>query len=144
LWKYIEKAGMENTFYCDTDGLIVNAEGRSRFSSGCFGRGLGQLKVECEATGGVLRAPKDYDFGDRHKTKGLTRNAILQEDGSYVDLQWPKLGMLLEDGVLEGYRNRVVRKVLRRSYDKGTVTASGRVVPFRFSEPVECEGRLPF
>lgn len=144
LWEYVEKAGLENVYYCDTDSLLVNDAGRKRLEKEVVGAGLGQLKVECEATGGVLRAPKDYDFGDRHKTKGLTRNAILQEDGSYIDLQWPKLGMLLEDGVLEGYRNRVVRKVLRRSYDKGTVTASGRVVPFRFSEPVECEGRLPF
>lgn len=144
LWKCLLKAGIENVFYCDTDSLIVNAAGEKRLGPGCFRPGLGRLKVECRSTGGNLRAPKDYDFGDLHKIKGLTRNAILQEDGSYVDLQWPKLGMMLEDGKLEGYYNRVVHKHLKRSYDKGTVTASGRVEPFRLSEPVECEGRLPF
>jgi hypothetical protein len=144
LWDYIQKAGVENVYYCDTDSLLVNDAGRGRLESRCFGAGLGRLKVECESVGGVLRAPKDYDLDDRHKVKGITRNAVLQDDGSYVDLQWPKLSMMLEDGILEGYRNRVVRKVLKRTYDKGIVTASGRVVPFRFSEPVACEGRLPF
>jgi len=134
LWEYMETAGLDHVYYCDTDSLLVDSIGRRRLADDIDPDRLGALKVETEADGGEIRSLKDYTFGDKHKTKGLTRNAVELDEGLYRDLHWPKLMGMLEQGRLAGYQNRIVYKRLNRKYDKGTVTSSGRVVPLEFDE----------
>lgn len=134
LWKFIEAAGPEHVYYCDTDSLIVDRAGRANLRRYIDPDRLGWLKVVDKSRQVHIRALKDYTFGKRKVTKGLSPAAVEQPDGTFLDLHWPKLMGVVGNGRRSGYKNRIVRKRLHRGYDKGTIMDGGRVVPFRLAE----------
>ena len=144
LWSYIEKAGYEHVYYMDTDSLLVDDAGLENLAGVIHPSRLGRLGIELQADKAEIRSPKDYQIGDRHKIKGLTRNARQVSDTDYDDLQWPKLRGLLEEGRTSGYANTIVRKQLRRNYCKGDVLPSGQVKPWVYAEGETQGGELPF
>lgn len=131
---YINRAGQGHVYYVDTDSLLVDRAGLARLSPALSDSALGRLKTEGSAARVTIRCPKDYDFGEKKRLKGISKAARKNRDGSYTDIHWPKLIGLLGRGITEGYHTTVVRKRLTRTYDKGIVTASGAVEPFRLEE----------
>lgn len=63
LWNAMEKAGMENVFYCDTDSLFTNREGFERLKQEGLidSKRLGALDMEKEGRL-ILHGAKDYVF----------------------------------------------------------------------------------
>lgn len=53
LYKLMQKAGLENVWYCDTDSIITSTKMET-------GEGLGELKLEYEVLEGVFLQPKAY------------------------------------------------------------------------------------
>lgn len=148
LWKYIETAGLSNVYYCDTDSLYVNEEGFRRLDKAGLidERKLGLLKLERVCREMVLYGCKDYEFVEEHsgkkkvKMKGVSKSAVEIEPDEhgrkrFVVTQWVGVSEGLRKQSLEEYANRLVVKTLKREYDKGIVTPSGRVEPFRLDEP---------
>ena len=151
LFYLCEVAGFENVFYMDTDSLLVNEEGRRRLEPHIHPDRLGALKVEKELPWAELYGPKDYKFPHVTKIKGIRKNAHVMTEPEIRDYlrergedeneapnwvgrcfrqdQFRSLVGALREGETATMRIRPVVKRLRRNYQKGVVTPSGRVTP---------------
>ncbi len=132
LWKLIEEAGLENTYYCDTDSLIVTETGYKQLERYLDNTRLGYLKLEgVEATLQIYGA-KEYTYGSEVKHKGVPHNAKEVTLGVWEYQQfrgaksWANSGMPV--GV-EVYNKTKQRKTI---YDKGSINPDGTVTPLSF------------
>ena len=132
LWELITAAGRENVFYVDTDSLIVNEAGQAGLQQFYAPDDLGGLHLEKIASKVIIFGLKDYAVEGRRRVKGLKSGAIKVGEQSFIELKWERFHSALAHGRMEDYRIRLSPKVMKLPYDKGTVTASGRVEPFRF------------
>jgi hypothetical protein len=130
LWNILERAGRENVYYCDTDCVVVNAEGRDRLNAMIDPDALGMLKVEGEYEEIELRGPKDYRLGDSVKIKGVKKNALWLAPNIAQQEQWSSLKGWLNKGSTGGPTTTTIQKELKRIYKKGTVSKNGTVQPF--------------
>jgi DNA polymerase type B, organellar and viral len=133
LYSYMEKAGLENCFYCDTDSLIVNEEGYQRLQEYIDPTKLGYLKLEKQSEEVTIYGCKDYEFGHEIKTKGVPRKATLLEQGRWSYLQFQGFISWLNDGAMgKPYATtRIKRRVSK--YSKGVVSDNGKVTPIRIN-----------
>jgi len=131
LWNLIDQAGLSNCFYCDTDSIIVNATGLKNLRPKLHHDQLGLLKIEGQARRVVLRGAKHYTFGSDTRIKGIPRKTKQNKDGSYTYTHFPGIISELRQGITEDYRIGSQTKRLTGLYDKGIVSKSGRVLPFR-------------
>ncbi len=134
LWKYIEKAGLDNVFYVDTDSLIVNTRGYERLRDCISPAELGALKLEQCACGGVIRGAKDYDFGNKTVHKGLSARAEKLSPDRWRQLHFPGFRSDAKTGIDKPYAIRKVIKEFSRDYEKGIVDKNGCVHPFYLEE----------
>lgn len=132
LWLMIERAGPENVLYVDTDSLLVTHVGLERLTDLIKLADLGALKVEGVYNHVEIYGCKDYVFGTKTKIKGIRKKAALIAPGVYEQERWSSLRGMLRDASLNRPTTRMVRKYLRRQYDKGTVLESGRIVPLHY------------
>lgn len=133
LWRGMCLAGRENVLYVDTDSLVVNLEGLARMDAVLGEDELGAWTVEHRFQEITLYGPKDYEFGDKKRTKGVRRNAEwLAEDHVRQD-KFEGFRGLLRAGSLDAPIVSKVEKHLAREYLKGTVGQDGRVEPFVLS-----------
>jgi len=130
LWDYIEKAGLENVLYCDTDSLFVTSEGYKRLQPFISDTELGKLKIEKVSDRIRINGAKDYEFAGEVKLKGVKKDAKKIDENTFEQIQFVRTrGNLLKHRV-KGVVLKVVRKRLNRQYDKGEVTPSGWVKPY--------------
>ena len=134
LWRYFELAGRENVYYCDTDSLYVSDTGLSRLRGELDPHALGSLKIEGQAPSAHFRAPKDYDFGQASKVKGIRVRARLIEPGVYEQEQFASYDTMLAAGVEGAIDVTTVRKRLRRDARGSDATAGGWRRPFVLRE----------
>lgn len=130
LLRYIQIAGWEHVYYCDTDSLFVDWTGREKLEPYHNDTKLGWIKLEKEAEILQIFAPKDYKFGDIVKKKGIKKDSVALDDRTYKVQVWPKLNGCIREGILDRYKNIERLKVLKRQYTKGWILPDGRVVPF--------------
>jgi len=130
LWLLMQRAGLKNCFYCDTDSIILNRLGLENLIPKIKPDQLGMLKIEAEARRVHIRGAKNYTFGGDVKIKGIPRSAKQNKDGSYTYVHFPGIISELRQGIKEDYRIETQTKRLTGKYDKGIVTQSGRVKPF--------------
>lgn len=121
-------------YYCDTDSLLVDTEGARRLAGAVDVERLGALKVEGVFDEVELWGPKDYRFGTKERHKGVRGNATWLDASTVRQQKWSSLRGLLQGGDLTAPVTRDVTKHLRRTYEKGRVTAGGFVVPWRFPQ----------
>ncbi|MBA7693832.1 hypothetical protein ES703_102421 [subsurface metagenome] len=133
LWDLILIAGIENCFYCDTDSLFVNEEGKRRLQHLLHETKLGSLKLEQIADSVDIRGCKDYKLGKVEKIKGIKKDAIKLSENLYQQTKFYKFRSLLRKGILDAPLTETITKELKREYLKGTVLPNGRVIPFSFS-----------
>jgi hypothetical protein len=144
LWSLMQKAGLKNVYYTDTDSLIVNSTGYKALqrSGDIDPDRLGALKVEYIVESAIFRGSKDYEVrnvvwppkdegmnvehikGVSHRAERVGRDTYEQDHF----FSWDYLAARDHDGYIDVER---MRKHLARDYDKGTVTESGRVEPIR-------------
>jgi hypothetical protein len=132
LFSYIEQAGRQNVFYCDTDSLFVNTEGFERLKNKIDPGLLGYLKLEKESSDVYLHAPKDYVFGEERKQKGVKKGAIClnEEYTEFEQQQWPKVMGQIRKGNLATYQTKKMIKKLSRNYTKGLINEDNTISPF--------------
>lgn len=129
LWNLMMTAENQNVFYCDTDSLFVNGSGRTKLRHFIDASTLGALKEECVHQWVVIRGLKDYETPIGSKTKGAKASAKWLETNVLEQEQWSSLPGLIRSGDVRAPTTKVVRKTLRRIYDKGVVSLSGVVSP---------------
>lgn len=134
LWTLREVALPENCFYCDTDSLFVNQAGYTRLESHMEPDRLGGLKVEAVGAELEIQAPKVYRLGDTWKRKGIRKDALEVEPGTFeqdrfasfrTQFRWP--------GGEPYHTTRVRRQLSYRLYD-GVADAFGQVTPVSASD----------
>lgn len=130
LWKAAKQAGLENVWYCDTDSLVVNLEGYTRLTDQLDQHKLGSLALEKRLTQLTIHGCKDYTFDSVTRTKGVRANALWTGPNSVVQDQFVGLRGLLRRGNLSAPLVFSQTKTLKRHYDKGRVSSSGRVTPW--------------
>ncbi|RLF07872.1 MAG: hypothetical protein DRJ64_02130 [Thermoprotei archaeon] len=130
LWRLMKIAGLDNVYYVDTDSLLVNEEGFKRLKDYINDYELGKLKLEFETDYICIRGVKDYNFKFKNRIKGIKENAIKIDDNTYIQKQFLKTRSLLNEKISGVAVVKNVTKKLKRKYDKGIVTESGRVIPF--------------
>jgi len=134
LWWLMEKVGRENVFYVDTDSMIFERKYLPRLENAMDDSKLGYLKVIRESDHLVLHGPKDYEFGDAVKRKGIRSDAPESPVGVFTQHQYPSFIGLLRDRCYDRVPVRQVRKELHRRYDKGSVDVDGGVTPWELTE----------
>lgn len=131
LWEYIETAGLENVYYCDTDSIFTNKVGHDRVAALLHPTELGKMKVEETATTLEIRNPKDYTFGDKTRRKGVRKDSVQKDKNTWMVVQWPSFtGAMRLPGV---YENLVRYKHLDPYYKKAWVLPNGDTVPLSFN-----------
>lgn len=133
LWRLMSLAGKGNYFYCDTDSLIVNAEGLKRLRSEMSDTALGKLKTVETMQRMAIYGLKDYETGQKVVTKGIRSNAEKLSPGVYKQDRWPSIQGMLRSGKGEVYTVEKTVKHLSRTYEKGIVNNDGTISPFVLS-----------
>lgn len=131
LWRLIEKVGVKNLYYCDTDSLIVNTKGYKKVAQDLHPDLIGKLKVEDTTTRLIIRGAKNYTFGKKVVIKGISTKARQVSKNTYEMQHFPTPVQELRDGLKEDYRIQTIRKTLTGKYEKGNVSKSGRVTPYK-------------
>jgi len=131
LWQAIIKAGRENCLYCDTDSLVVTRDGYERLRDSIDATRLGAWKLERKLSTVTLHGPKDYQFDDKKKVKGVRHNAKWLSDSLISQDYFVGFKGLLRAKSLDAPIVFTIQKKLSRVYTKGTVTPSGHVLPLR-------------
>lgn len=139
LWEYIKTAGRQNVFYCDTDSLITNEEGKKRLHKFIKPFTLGYFKILEEADSFTIRGAKDYTFGSRSKTKGIRKDAQQIDEDTFRQVEFPGYLSELRKGLRPTYYIRYTTKRLTRKYEKGEVQPDGSVKPFELSQKIMTE-----
>lgn len=134
LWKAIEKAGIENVFYCDTDSLFVNMQGMQRLHDEMDEYELGALKIEKKEYYLEINAPKDYVLGNEVKLKGISSKWQTKDGTTYTGDRFGQPISQLKTGSLNDVYIYKSQKVLKREYKKGIVNQDGSVSPFTIGE----------
>ena len=124
------KAGVENTFYIDTDSLTVNEKGFNNLVDELDEFELGKLQVQEIANKVEIRGAKDYKFGDKEKIKGIRKDAIYLGNNQYSQLHFMKTRSMMRLGIQNRAIMKRVTKKLKRVYDKGQVLESGYIEPY--------------
>lgn len=131
LWRLIQRAGWENTYYCDTDSLIVNGEGLLNLIPLLHPHRLGALKVEEWGEHLLIRGPKDYIIGGKEVRKGIPSKAVEVRPNVFQVETWPGLVSHLGRGELDTFHNKVILKELSYEVNWGELGEDGRVGPYR-------------
>jgi len=129
LWSYMERLGIENIFYCDTDSIITNDVGWDILKDEIHPTKLGALALEKASNNLIIRGAKDYQFGDGRVIKGVPKNAKLVKPNSYEYLQFEGFKTWVNRGASGSPRTWTQTKTKKSSYDKGIVQPNGKVKP---------------
>ena len=132
LWQLMQKAGRENVFYCDTDSLMVNADGYDNLKHLIDPYKLGALKLEWESENFQINGLKDYVIDGKRKAKGIRKDAIEVSPGVFRQVKFRGIMGMLRDNDLDNIHISQVEKHLNRKYLKGVVQDSGKVEPLRY------------
>jgi hypothetical protein len=134
LWTIIKKAGLENVYYCDTDGVIVNQEGYENLSDLVKPHELGYLSIKKVSGELEVVNAKHYRMGGDLKIKGIRKDARRLDDFTFEQTQFLKTRGMWRRRLTDAAYSRVVIKRLTSAYDKGVVDADGHVHPFVLDE----------
>lgn len=133
LWKLIERSGLENVLYTDTDSIITNYGGYSSLIPYLSSDELGALKLEGKSQILTIRGCKDYRFGEETHIKGVPKSARELEPGLWEYEQFRGAKTWLKQGLPSGVEVYTKLKSRRGIYDKGEILSSGRVTAWRLS-----------
>jgi len=127
LYWLMKAAGVGNVYYCDTDSLIVNEEGKRRLERWVNKDKLGYLKIEAAGNRIEIRGLKDYSFANITKIKGVKKHAKKIGENTFEQFKHLRLAESLKHNALNKvlWRKEIVN--LRRIYKKGRVRADGWV-----------------
>lgn len=142
LLEAIERAGAEHVVYCDTDSVIVDAEGHRRMSRGRMPASLEGLRLKGEHARALILGPRQVVLGDELRVAGLPRKAVRRSETEFEAELWESLSSTLGRG--KTAEVRVQRRTIRlRGTDHRRVhLEDGRTEPIRLSMPANGADRL--
>lgn len=133
IWGMMQRAGLDNVYYCDTDSVWCNEKGAVNLTDMMHPTLLGRLKVEGIHTEVIIHGPKDYMLDGKARIKGIKKKASCIGPGLYEQDKFTTLIGLLRRGDLTAPVVSRLTKQLRREYTKGIVNTDGRISPLSLS-----------
>lgn len=130
LWLIMQKIGIENVYYCDTDSIKIQESNMYKLSDIIDPDKLGMLKVESKYSSLTINAAKDYVTDEARRLKGVPRNAEKIDDNTWKYSQFSRQITHMREHNNEYFKVSQVTKHLSRIYTKGKVGKDGRVTPF--------------
>lgn len=127
----MEAVGRPRVVYVDTDSLFVTSGRPGPSWAALEGRGLGQAKLERTIRALTIHGLKDYQADGVRKLKGVRAAAVEVEPGVFTQETFEGLKGALARGDVGRQLIRETRKVLDRTYHKGTFQADGTIRPYR-------------
>lgn len=137
--KFKELVKLIDVYYCDTDSLFVSKKGFDRLKQlGYIGEELGQLKNELgqdefgneRYASGIFHVPKDYEFDNKIKCKGIKKKAKQLNENTYLVEEFESLHKAIKNGNLDRIIITEKEKVMKREYKKGIVLPNGLIKVF--------------
>ena len=142
LFRYFQKVGFENVYYCDTDSIITSKTLPT-------GKNLGELKLEQRIKEGCFLQPKAYAFStidgqEVVKVKGMREIQLSTADFIKAQKSGDLRSIKSEYKMLMGFRESLrrkrtlemtrisVTKNMRNSYDKRSIK-NELTFPFEYS-----------
>lgn len=121
LWRFIELAGRDNVFYCDTDSIITNKTGYNNVGDSISPHILGNLKLEKRSSSLRIWGNKDYKFGRETKTKGISHKAKKIADDVWEQLQFQSFSAWMSNqSTRVPFATRITKR-RKMAYNKGIV-----------------------
>lgn len=139
LISFLKIAKRENSYYSDTDSIIVNRDGYNNLlKQKCIDDyELGKLKCEGFGNAEILK-PKFYCFDNHWKCKGVRKDSIKLYENSlkviYETLYWHKFKTDLKDGNSSKQIIKKGKKEVSKMYDKGKILSNNIVIPYSIQE----------
>lgn len=130
LYKYALIAGLDNTYYADTDSLIVNNIGYNNLSQYIDPNQLGMLKVEGSSNSVTIYGNKDYEFGGKVRHKGIKLSSIQTEPNRWAQLQFSSFISWMNNGDNVVPSAKWISKRRLHIYGKGNAPRQGEVTPY--------------
>lgn len=134
LWLLIEKLGLENMLYCDTDSLIFESQHLDKLLGEINAEEIGKLRILGEATSLEIRGCKNYTFGGEDIIAGKPKNAIWQNHRLYTARYFPNPTRVLQPRAVAGAPIGAVTKSVLTRYSKGDVLGDGTITRFLLEE----------
>lgn len=141
LWQYMEIAGLENLYYCDTDSLFVNEKGYKNLEKVemLSETALGKLKLEKFCKTLTLRNCKDYDYTNEkenffEKKKGVNLKTAKKIDKNEYEFDfWVGYADFIRNNEKNYYTEKRIKKY-SEEYGKGVKLTNGVIKPFQLNE----------
>jgi hypothetical protein len=130
----IRGIGRDRVLYCDTDSVKIFDHDKHLLKHKIDPHELGALKVEEEYSYLQIIGPKAYITDETKKLKGIPARANEVKHWVYRYTSFPRQATHLRKGIVDYFETRTIDKKLKSYYDKGTVTDSGKVTPYRLTE----------
>lgn len=134
LWSFIERAGMDNVLYVDTDSITMRVRDVKRMQSEMDNKKLGFLKIEDQFNSLTINGLKDYATEKEVKLKGVPKSAIEVAPRVYEYDYFPRQRTHLAKSIDRFHLITRIRKTLSGIYNKGKKLPSGRVRPLIFPD----------
>jgi len=136
LRKLQEQAGIKHFLYVDTDGFIVDQEGKANLDHLLNDTELGKLKVEVKADEVEILAPKYYREDNNWKRKGVPKKAKEIAPNVFECERFPSfLGIGHQPPGTPYFTTRYTKTMSLRIYD-GAVKGDGWVTPLKAEEMI--------
>uniref|UniRef100_A0A6M3JX02 DNA-directed DNA polymerase n=1 Tax=viral metagenome TaxID=1070528 RepID=A0A6M3JX02_9ZZZZ len=133
LWSLIKTAGVDTVLYCDTDSIIIRASDLNNVSHLLNEKKAGGLKVQGRYQGLQIDGAKNYRTDDKRHIKGIPESAVEIHPKVFQYESFERQTACMKKGRIAGVEIVPVTRRLTHTYDKGLITASGRVKPYHFT-----------
>lgn len=132
LYRYMQKVGMQNVLYCDTDSLKMRSCHLPKLKGDIDNKILGKLKIEDRTKHLSIFGAKYYITEKATKLKGVPSRAKKVSDHVYTYTEFQRQRQHLRNRVTRFFVTREVTKTVKPYYDKGQVLTTGKIIPFQF------------
>jgi len=124
LFEMLQICGDRHRYYSDTDSILTDSEGGKRLEK-YVGNELGKLELQLDFNHGKINCPKDYEFGDKVRLKGIGKLSKKLSDNVYETIRFTSF----KDYIRTGKHGTIVmNKELTRKYNKGIIQDDGFVL----------------
>ena len=126
----MDKIGLNNIAYVDTDSIITNSVGRDILDAHRHESKLGYWKFEGESKNLVIRGLKDYTFDGVDTVKGIPKSAMHVSGNDYF---YESIGSFRNSkfGKADNRSDIICTlKTLKRQYEKAVLCESCGYHPF--------------
>ncbi len=128
LWGLMQRAGLENVYYVDTDALMVNDQGLERLQDE-IGSGLGQLKVKWSSPGVWIHGAKEYTVNGEYVFRGISKTASWQSQQQATVEHMQHVRSAVRTGKVNALTMQTKQKHLAQWNSSRIVSADGSTRP---------------